>query len=92
LGGAEPLSIPYKLGVGMTASVKRKAAPVDLSAPAVTALEAALADKPLSLMIVAEYRDGVRVFSVPESHALQRGPREGRGLSSRARSDTGSRA
>jgi hypothetical protein len=59
----------------MTASVKRKAAPVDLSAPAVTALEAALADKPLSLMIVAEYRDGdrVRVFSVPESPALQRG-------------------
>jgi hypothetical protein len=57
----------------MTASVMRKAAPVDLSAPAVTALEAALADKPLSLMIVAEYRDGVRVFSVPESHALQRG-------------------
>ena len=57
----------------MTASVKRKAAPVDLSAPAVTALEAALADKPSSLMIVAEYRDGVRVFSVPESPALQRG-------------------
>jgi hypothetical protein len=57
----------------MTASVKRKAAPVDLSAAAVTALEAALADKPLSLMIVAEYRDGVRVFSVPESPALQRG-------------------
>lgn len=57
----------------MTASVKRKAAPVDLSAPAVTALEAALEDKPLSLMIVAEYRDGVRVFSVPESPALQRG-------------------
>jgi hypothetical protein len=24
-------------------------------------------------MIVAEYRDGVRVFSVPESAALQRG-------------------
>jgi len=57
----------------MTASVKRKAAPVDLSAAAVTALEAALADKPLSLMIVAEYRDAVRVFSVPESPALQRG-------------------
>ena len=57
----------------MTASVKRKAAPVDLSAPAVTALEEALAGKPLSLMIVAEYRDGVRVFSVPESPALQRG-------------------
>jgi hypothetical protein len=54
LGGAEPLSIPYKLGVGMTASVKRKAAPVDLSAPAATALEAALADKPLSLRIMSE--------------------------------------
>jgi hypothetical protein len=51
----------------MTASVKRKAAPVDLSAPSVTALEAALADKPLSLMIVAEYRDGVRVFSYPKA-------------------------
>ena len=62
-----------KVGGRMTASVKRKAAPVDLSAAAVTALEAALADKPLSLMIVAEYRDGVRVFSVPESPALQRG-------------------
>jgi hypothetical protein len=46
---------------------------VDLSAQAVTALEAAMEDKPLSLMIVAEYRDGVRVFSVPESAALQRG-------------------
>ena len=57
----------------MTASVKRTAAPVELSAAAVTALEAALEDKPLSLMIVAEYRDGVRVFSVPESPALQRG-------------------
>lgn len=57
----------------MTASVKRKAEPVDLSAAAVTALEDALADKPLTLMIVAEYRDGVRVFSVPESPALQRG-------------------
>ena len=57
----------------MTASVKRRAAPVDLSAPAVTALEAALADKPLSLMIVAEYRDGVRVFSVPDSAAVQFG-------------------
>jgi hypothetical protein len=57
----------------MTASVKRKVPPVDLSAPAVTALKAALADRPLSLMIVAEYRDGVRVFSVPESPALQRG-------------------
>jgi hypothetical protein len=32
-----------------------------------------LADRPLCLMIVAEYRDGVRVFSVPESPALQRG-------------------
>lgn len=57
----------------MTASAKRKAAPVDLSAAAVTALEEALADKPLTLMIVAEYGDGVRVFSVPESPALQRG-------------------
>jgi hypothetical protein len=58
----------------MTASVKRKAAPVDLSAAAVTALEEALADKPLSLMIVAEYRDGVvQVFSVPDSTAVQYG-------------------
>jgi hypothetical protein len=57
----------------MTASRTRRAAPVDLSAQAVTALEAAMEDKPLSLMIVAEYRDGVRVFSVPESAALQRG-------------------
>jgi hypothetical protein len=58
----------------MTASVKRKAAPVDLSAPAVTALEAALADKPVSIMITAEYADRVRVVSVPiESPALMRG-------------------
>jgi hypothetical protein len=58
----------------MTASVKREAAPVDLSAAAVTALEAALADKPLSLMIVAEYRNRrVRVFSVPDSAAVQFG-------------------
>ena len=59
----------------MTASSTRNAPTADLSAAAVTALEEALADKPLTLMIVAEYRDGprVRVFSVPESPALQRG-------------------
>jgi hypothetical protein len=57
----------------MTASRTRRSAPVDLSAQAVTALEAAMEDKPITLMIVAEYRDGVRVFSVPESAALQRG-------------------
>jgi hypothetical protein len=59
----------------MTASSTRNAPTVDLSAAAVTALEEALADKPLTLMIVAEYRDGdrVRIFSVPESPALQRG-------------------
>ena len=58
----------------MTASVKREAAPVDLSVAAVTALEEALAGKPLSLMIVAEYRNRrVRVFSVPDSAAVQFG-------------------
>jgi hypothetical protein len=58
----------------MTASVKREAAPVDLSAAAVTALEEALAGKPRSLMIVAEYRNRrVRVFSVPDSAAVQFG-------------------
>lgn len=59
----------------MTASVKRNAPTHDLATDAVTALEQALADKPLTLMIVAEYRDAprVRVFSVPESPALQRG-------------------
>ena len=60
----------------MTASTKPPAvARIDLAAHAVAALEEALADKPLTLMIVAEYRDGarVRVFSVPESAALQRG-------------------
>ena len=58
----------------MTASTKPPVpARIDLAAHAVAALEDVLADKPRSLMIVAEYRDGVRVFSVPESHALQRG-------------------
>jgi hypothetical protein len=58
----------------MTASVKRNAAPVDLSAAAVTALEEALAGKPRSLMIVAEYRNRrVRVFSVPDSAAVELG-------------------
>jgi hypothetical protein len=58
----------------MAASVKREAAPVDLSAAAVTALEEALEGKPRSLMIVAEYRNRrVRVFSVPDSAAVELG-------------------
>jgi len=59
----------------MTASRERKTPAVDLSAAAVTALEEALAGKPRSLMIVAEYhgRPNVRVFSVPDSLATQWG-------------------
>jgi hypothetical protein len=57
----------------MTASRKPPLAGVDVQSQAVVALEVALADRPISLMIVAEYSDGVRVFSVPHSPALQRG-------------------
>lgn len=57
----------------MTASRKPPSGGLDMAAQAVAALEAALADKPLTLMIVAELADGVRVFSVPHSPALCRG-------------------
>jgi hypothetical protein len=47
---------------------------IDLAAHAVAALEDVLADKPVSIMITAEYADRVRVVSVPiESPALMRG-------------------
>ena len=59
----------------MTASTKPPAvARIDLAAHAVAALEDVLADKPVSIMIIAEYADRVRVLSVPiESPALMRG-------------------
>ena len=59
----------------MTASTKPPApARIDLTAHAVAALEDVLADKPVSIMIIAEYADRVRVASVPiESPALMRG-------------------
>ena len=59
----------------MTASTKPPAvARIDLAAHAVAALEDVLADKPISIMITAEYADRVRVVSVPiESPALMRG-------------------
>lgn len=59
----------------MTASAKPPAvAGIDLTAHAVAALEDVLAEKPVSIMIIAEYADRVRVLSVPiESPALMRG-------------------
>lgn len=59
----------------MTASRKPPAvAGIDLTAHAVAALEDVLAEKPVSIMIIAEYADRVRVLSVPiESPALMRG-------------------
>ena len=59
----------------MTASTKPPAvARIDLAAHAVAALEDVLAEKPISIMITAEYADRVRVVSVPiESPALMRG-------------------
>ena len=59
----------------MTASTKPPTvARIDLAAHAVAALEDVLADKPISIMIIAEYADRVRVASVPiESPALMRG-------------------
>lgn len=59
----------------MTASTKPPAvARIDLTAHAVAALEDVLAEKPVSIMIIAEYADRVRVLSVPiESPALMRG-------------------
>ena len=59
----------------MTASTKPPAvAGIDLTAHAVAALEDVLAEKPVSIMIIAEYADRVRVVSVPiESPALMRG-------------------
>ena len=59
----------------MTASAKPPAvAAIDLTAHAVAALENVLAEKPVSIMIIAEYADRVRVLSVPiESPALMRG-------------------
>lgn len=50
----------------MTASTKQPAvAGIDLTAHAVAALEDVLAEKPVSIMITAEYADRVRVMSVP---------------------------
>ena len=59
----------------MTASAKPPpVAGIDLTAHAVAALEELLAEKPVSIMITAEYADRVRVMSVPiESPALMRG-------------------
>ena len=59
----------------MTASTKPPAlARIDLTAHAVAALEDVLAEKPVSIMIIAEYADRVRVLSVPiERPALMRG-------------------
>jgi len=59
----------------MTASTKPPTvARIDLAAHAVAALEEVLAEKPVSIMIVAEYPDRVRVVSVPiDSPALMRG-------------------
>ena len=59
----------------MTASTKPPAvARIDLTAHAVAALEDVLAEKPVSIMIIAEYAGRVRVVSVPiESPALMRG-------------------
>jgi hypothetical protein len=59
----------------MTASAKPPTvAGIDLTAHAVAALEDVLAEKPVSIMIIAEYADRVRVLSVPiESPALMRG-------------------
>lgn len=57
----------------MTASRKPLAAGMDLQSQAVVALEAALADRPITLVIIAEYPGGVRAFSVPHSAALKRG-------------------
>jgi len=59
----------------MTASTKPPAvARIDLAAHAVAALEDVLAERPISIMITAEYADRVRVVSVPiESPALMRG-------------------
>lgn len=59
----------------MTASTKPPAAArIDLTAHAVAALEDVLAENPVSIMIVAEYADRVRVVSVPiDSPALMRG-------------------
>ena len=59
----------------MTASTKPPVpASIDLAAHAVAVLEDVLADKPISIMITAEYADRVRVVSVPiESPALMRG-------------------
>jgi hypothetical protein len=59
----------------MAASTKPPVpARIDLAAHAVAALEDVLADKPVSIMITAEYADRVRVVSVPiESPALMRG-------------------
>ena len=59
----------------MTASTKPPApARIDLAAHAVAALEEVMAEKPVSIMIIAEYPDRVRVVSVPiDSPALMRG-------------------
>ena len=59
----------------MTASTKPPAvARIDLAAHAVAALEDVLAENPVSIMIIAEYADRVRVASVPiDSRALMRG-------------------
>ena len=59
----------------MTASQKPPAvARIDLAAHAVAALEEVLAENPVSIMIIAEYADRVRVASVPiDSPALMRG-------------------
>jgi hypothetical protein len=59
----------------MTASRKPPAvAGIDLTAHAVAALEELLAEKPISIMMTAEYADRVTIVSVPvESPALMRG-------------------
>lgn len=59
----------------MTASTKPPVpASIDLAAHAVAALEDVLAENPVSIMIIAEYADRVRVASVPiDSPALMRG-------------------